>query len=142
MNNQNQIQEDRLLSALDNIKPDVDEFINRRINHINFARTIFFLCVKARNEDYVLAKDLSLFLRLSMQRSLNILNELATAGILNKKNPVSNMAEFWFILDNEETPLVMKFFDKCKKTLGVEFKISLESKEEKKPHKRLRRDLI
>ena len=51
-------EEDLLEDALEDISPDREEFINRRINHKNFARTIFFLCVKSRNEDFVYAKPL------------------------------------------------------------------------------------
>ena len=88
-------EEDILEDALGDISPDREEFINRRINHINFARTIFFLCVKSRNEEFVYAKPLSKFLKVSMQRSLAILNDLTDlAGILRKVYPTSNLIEF------------------------------------------------
>lgn len=121
-------EEDMLLDALEDISPDKEEFINRRINHINFARTIFWLCVKSRNEEFVYAKPLSEFLKVSMQRSLTILGDLAMAGILKKKYPTSNLTEFWFIAENNK-PIIQNYFERAKKTLGVTMKIRLEQKE-------------
>ena len=121
--------EDILEDALEDISPDREEFINRRINHINFARTLFFLCVKSRNEDFVYAKPLSEFLKVSMQRSLTILGDLAMAGILKKKYPTSNLTEFWFIIENEK-PIIQDYFERAKNTLGVKIKIKLEHKVE------------
>ena len=123
-----QDQDDLLEEALEDISPDREEFINRRINHINFARTIFWLCVKSRNEDFVVAKPLSKFLKVSMQRSLSILNDLDMAKILRKKYETSNLTEFWFIIE-DNNPIIQNYFERAKKTLGVEIKIKLEQKE-------------
>lgn len=121
-------QDDILEEALDDISPDREEFINRRINHINFARTLFWLCVKSRNEDYVVAKPLSKFLKVSMQRSLSILNDLDMAGILKKKYETSNLTEFWFIIENSKA-VIQNYFERAKKTLGIKIKIKLEINE-------------
>ena len=121
--------EDILEEALKDISPDKEEFINRRINHINFARTIFWLCVKSRNEEFIWARPLSEFLKVSMQRSLTILGDLAMAGILRKKYPTSNLTEFWFITE-KGNPIIQKYFERAKKTLGVKIKIKLEQKNE------------
>ncbi len=121
-------QEDMLEEALEDISPDKEEFINRRINHINFARTIFFLCVKSRKEDFVYARPLSEFLKVSMQRALTILGDLAMAGILKKKYPTSNLTEFWFVVENGK-PVIQEYFERAKKTLGVKIKIRLEQTE-------------
>jgi len=121
-------EEDILEEALEDISPDREEFINRRINHINFARTIFFLCVKSRNEEFIYAKPLSVFLKVSMQRSLAILNDLAMAGILKKKYPTSNLIEFWFIMEKGR-PIIQEYFERAKKSLGVKIKIKLEQEE-------------
>lgn len=121
-------EEDILEEALEDISPDREEFINRRINHINFARTIFFLCVKSRNEDFIYARPLSKFLKLSMQRSLSILNDLTTAEILTKKYPTSNLVEFWFVIEKGR-PVIQRYFERAKKTLGIKIKIKLEKQE-------------
>ena len=121
-------EEDILEEALEDISPDREEFINRRINHINFARTIFWLCVKSRKEDFIYAKPLSKFLKVSMQRSLTILGDLAMAEILRKKYPTSNLTEFWFIAENNK-PIIQEYFERAKKTLGVKIKIKLEQEE-------------
>ena len=119
-------EEDILEDALGDISPDREEFINRRINHKNFARTIFFLCVKSRNEEFVYAKPLSKFLKVSMQRSLAILNDLTDlAGILRKVYPTSNLIEFWFVMEKGR-PIIQEYFERAKKSLGVKIRIKLE----------------
>lgn len=119
--------EDAFLEVLQDIKPDVDEFINRRINHINFARIIFWLSVKSRKEDFIYARELSKFIRLSLGRVHHILNELVENNILRKRFPTDNLVEFWFVKD-KEIPIVQKYFEKAKKTLGIRFKLSPEEK--------------
>lgn len=119
--------EDAFLEVLQDIKPDVDEFINRRINHINFARVIFWLSVKSRKEDFFYARELSKFIRLSLGRVHHILNELVENNVLRKRFPTDNLVEFWFVKDNE-IPVVQKYFENAKKTLGIKFKLSPEDK--------------
>ena len=119
--------EDALLEVLQDIKPDVGEFINRRINHINFARTIFWLSVKSRKEDFFYARELSKFIRLSLGRVHHILNELVENNLLRKRFPTDNLVEFWFIKD-KEIPIIQNYFENAKKTLGIKFKLSPEKK--------------
>lgn len=115
--------EEILLDALEGIVPTIDEFINRRINHINFARIVFWLCVKSRTEDFFLARELSKFIKLSLGRVHHILNELTENKLLKKVFPTDNLTEFWFIKE-KETPVIQNYFEKAKKTLGLKFKLS------------------
>ncbi len=118
-------EEDILEEALENLKPDREEFINRRINHINFSRTIFWLCVKSRKDNYVYASELAEFLKLSQARSNQILNDFTRAGLLGKRFPTSNLVEYW-ITKEKETPIILNYFDKAKKTLGIKMKLMIK----------------
>lgn len=113
-----QSSEDLLLDALDSIRPDRDELINRRINHINFARTVFWLCVRSRSSEFIYSADLSEFIKTSHARSNQILSDLVRIGILIKKFPTSNLVEYWFHIENG-APVILNYFDRAKKTLGL-----------------------
>ena len=120
-------EEDILEEALEDLKPDREEFINRRINHINFSRTIFWLCVKSRKDNYVYASELAEFLKLSQARSNQILNDFVRAELLGKRFPTSNLVEYW-ITKEKDTPLILEYFDKAKKTLGIKAKLMVKQK--------------
>ena len=113
-----QKQEDGFSEVLEKIRPDPEEFINRRIYHKNFALAIFWLCEQSRKEDFVVAKDLSTFLRLSMQRSLTYLNDLTDRAELFKKVYANGggMAQYWFNIEGN-LPTVRKYFDRAIKMI-------------------------
>lgn len=116
---------DMLEEALLDLTPTSDEFINRRINHINFARTIFWLSVKSRKEDFFYARELSKFIKLSIARVHQILNEFVENGLLSKRFPTDNLTEFWFVKE-KETVLIQNYLTKAQKTLGIKFKIAIK----------------
>jgi len=109
--------EERLLEA---ITPNRDEFINRRINHINFARTVLWLCIKSRSEDFIYSSELSKFLKVSASRSQQILTDFVNVGILRKKFPTSTLVEYW-IEKEEGNLIILDYIKQAKKTLGVDF---------------------
>ncbi len=117
--------DDMLEEALSDISPDKSEFINRRINHINFARTIFWLCVKSRKEDFFYARELSQFIKLSIGRVHHILNEFVENKFLRKRFPTDNLIEFWFIKE-KDIPIIQEYLEKAQKTLGIKFKYAIE----------------
>ena len=119
--------EDMLEEALIDMAPGVDEFINRRINHINFARTVFWLCVKSRKEDFIYARELSKFIKLSIARVHQILNEFVENGLLSKRFPTDNLTEFRFVKKNDVV-LIQEYLTKAQKTLGIKFKIQSKIK--------------
>ena len=119
--------DDMLEEALINLTPSIDEFINRRINHINFARTIFWLSVKSRKTDFFYARELSKFVKLSIARVHQILNEIVENGLLRKKFPTDNLTEFWFVKE-EEKVIVQNYLEKAQKTLGIKFEVKLEQR--------------
>ncbi len=121
-------EEDILEEALQDLKPDREEFINRRINHINFSRTIFWLCVKSRKDSYVYASELAEFLKISQARSNQILNDFTRAELLGKRFPTSNLVEYW-ITKEKDTPIILQYFDKAKKTLGIKAKLMVKKNE-------------
>ena len=118
-------EEDILEEALQDLKPDREEFINRRINHINFSRTIFWLCVKSRKDNYVYASELAEFLKLSQARSNQILNDFVRAELLGKRFPTSNLVEYW-ITKEKDIAVILNYFDKAKKTLGIKAKLMVK----------------
>ncbi len=120
-------EEDILEEALQDLRPDREEFINRRINHINFSRTIFWLCVKSRKDNYVYASELAEFLKISQARSNQILNDFTRAELLGKRFATSNLVEYW-ITKEKDTPLILEYFDKAKKTLGIKAKLMVKTK--------------
>lgn len=119
--------EEIFLDALEQIRPSLDDYINRRINHMNFARIVFWLCVKSREDSFFYARELSGFIKLSLGRVHHILTELVENKILSKRFPTDNLTEFWFVKD-KEIPVIHKYFDKAKKTLKL--KVSMQAEKQ------------
>lgn len=122
MKQKEQNTEDILNDALDSIRPDRDELINRRINHINFARTLFWMSVKSMKEDFIYSSDLSVFLKIGHARANQICADLVKIGLLNKKFATSNLVEYWFAIE-KDAPIIRNYFDKAKKVLGLKFSL-------------------
>ncbi len=120
--------EEIFLDALEQIEPSMDDFINRRINHMNFARIVFWLCVKSRTESFFYARELSKFIRLSLGRVHHILTELVENKILRKRFPTDNLTEFWFV-KNKEVPVIHDYFNKAQKTLKLKVSMKTEDQE-------------
>lgn len=119
--------DEQLEDMLHELKGNAEEFISRRINHIGFAKTIFFLCVKARTEDFIYSRDLSSFRGITRQGSNLILGDLVNVKLLKKINKVGNISEFWFMKDDYSgMPLINRYFNQCCRTLGIKGKITLE----------------
>jgi len=125
MDKQQEIQ-DMLENALEDIRPDRDELINRRINHLNFARTIFLLSVRSMKDDFIYSSELSEFLKISHTRANQIFSDLTKIQLLKKRFATSNLVEYWFVKENE-IPLVRSYFDKAQKTLGFKYKLEAKS---------------
>lgn len=113
---------------LKEISPDRDELINRRINHINFARTVIWLSIKSRTEDFVYDSELAKFIKVSSARCQQILGDFTNIGILNKRFPTSTLVEYWFEKENGE-PIILQYFERAKKTLGIDFKLIVKKNE-------------
>lgn len=110
--------------VLEDLKGTADDLVFRRINHVGFAKTVFFICVKGRNDDFVMTGDLAEFLSVSTQRAYYIFKDLCRVGLLKKDCKSSSMAWYWLVKDNESgLPKINKYFDMACKTLGVNKKI-------------------
>lgn len=103
---------------LEKIEPNIDDFINRRINHIQFAKLLYWLWSKSKKDDFVYVNELSKFTKLTKNRAYSILNDLCNINLLEKKW-TGNMAEYWFV-KNGESPLINKYIERAKKMLGLE----------------------
>lgn len=106
-------------SNLVKIRPTQEEFVERRINHKSFAKTIYWLCAKCKKSDFVYPSEISKFMRLSNQRAYDILRDLCKAQIMERNEKTSNLIEFHFVKNGGE-PIVLKYLEKAKKTLGLE----------------------
>lgn len=117
--------EELLVDSLLDIRATTEEFISSRINHINFARTIYWLSIKSRKEQFIYCSELSEFLRLSNSRTHLILNELVKNRLLKKRFPTSNLVEYTFII-KDGTPIIQNYFDRAAKTLKIKIKLTKE----------------
>ena len=110
---------------LDLVRPDAEEYICRRINHLTFARTILWLSIKSKDNNFIQPPDLTDFIKVDEARTRQILNGLVKIGILSKRPVTSNFMEYWFIKEGG-FPIVQKYFERAKKSLGIKVKLTLE----------------
>lgn len=122
---------DDLWELLNEIAPTTEDYINKRIHKKDFARIIIWLIAKGRSDDYIYSSELREFLKLSSSRSYDILTDLCSVKIMKRKTISSNLNEFWFVKDLDNFPVVNKYFEKAKKTLGINFKMVLNNGKEK-----------
>ncbi len=108
---------EKMENQLSEIEPTMDDVINRRINHIPFAKTIFWLCLKSNREDFFYLKELASFLKTSPSHVFNTLKSFIDIQIL-KKMSTGNLTEYHFIR-NGNSPIILKYLDRAKKTLGL-----------------------
>lgn len=115
---------------LEQIGPGREEFINRRIRHITFAKVVFWLCMKGLKEDFVCSSDLAKFLKVSNTRAYMILNDLCQVGIMWKRFVTSNFVEFWMKV-NETTgeKIINEYYSRAKNTLGIKFELKVKMEE-------------
>jgi hypothetical protein len=104
--------------GLARIEPTQEDFINRRINHIPFAKVIFWLCYRSIKHEFVYATELADFLKVSQNWSYQILRDLSKVNLLKKRGQ-HGIIEFWFVKNTSE-PFIMKYLLRAKKTLHME----------------------
>ena len=103
---------------LENIEPGTDDFIKRRIYHINFAKIVYWLWSQSKKNDFIYVNDLAKFTKLTKTRAHSILNELCNVFLLERRH-IGNLTEYWFV-KNGEHPLIEKYLENAKKILGLE----------------------
>ncbi len=105
---------------LEALEPDADEFMDRRLNHHSFAKLIYWLCCKyVQKNEFVYVTELTKFMKYSQPRAYTVLRELCNIGLLKREDKTSNLVEFHFVM-NSPNPLIFKYLDRAKKTLGIE----------------------
>lgn len=110
----------KIAEHLETLEPTQDEFIERRISHRNFAKVIYWLCSQhLKKNDFVYASELRTFMKLTQQRSYEILRDLCNANIMRRNEKNSSLIEFHFVM-NSNKPVVFKYLNKAMKTLGLE----------------------
>lgn len=100
-----------------NMEPDVEDFMGRRLHHQQSQRNLYWLDFKSKKEDFVYAKELASFMKLTNTRAHQILDELCMVGIMEKK-VVGNLAEYHFVKNGGHT-LLSKYAERAKKMLGL-----------------------
>lgn len=110
-------EEKEMEDLIESIEPTKEDYINRRINHIPFAKVIMWLVFKSNKHDFVYASELSEFLKVTHTRAYEILRGLCRAEVLYRKQ-VGSLVEFHFAVNGNE-PVVKKYLDKAKKTLDL-----------------------
>ena len=102
---------------LSKIEPGVEDFVKRRINHIPFAKVIYWLCYQSKKNDFVYITELAKFMKLTRNRAYDILNDLAGVMLLEKRYKGS-MIEYWFV-KNDGHLLIEKYLENSKRVLGL-----------------------
>ena len=100
-------------NLLEKTRPQVEDYVEKRIHHKNFARAILWLCMRS-NDDYVYANELAHLLGVSRSWAYEMLRNLCAIGLMVRKK--SSGAEFWFMKDGDKV-LIKRYLDKAKRTL-------------------------
>lgn len=111
--------ENKVEENLSKIEPTSDDFINRRINHLSFAKVVYWLCAQSRKADFVYASELKQFMKFTQTRAYMVLKDLCSVSLLERREASANLLEFRFV-KNDGHAKIMKYLGKAKKTLGLE----------------------
>lgn len=120
-------QEEFLNNFLESIQPTSEEYIERRIHHITFAKMVCWISFQKERTFHL--KQLRSFLRLEESRVYNMLMGLVDCRFLTK---TPGRSEFHIITDENSKPKIAKYVKEASKTLGktlkreVSFKIEDE----------------
>ena len=105
-------------NLLESIKPLDDDFIKRRIHHINFARIICWICIESKKRNLFYPDELRKFMRFEASSIHRVLKGLTEAGVLNKKYNPSSRTSYTFVRDTSQLPIIREYFEEALKTLG------------------------
>lgn len=110
--------DEKMEKLVDSIEPTEEDFVNRRINHIPFAKVVIWLCYKSKNSDFVYASELSKFMKVTQTRAYSILRDLCRVGIMSRNNATATLVEFHFVR-NSHNPIICKYLERAMRTLEV-----------------------
>ena len=105
-------------NLLESIKPLDEDFIKKRIHHINFARIICWLCIESKKRNLFYPDELRKFMRFEVSSIHRVLKGLIEAGMLNKKYNASVRTSYTFVRDIKSLPVIREYFEEALKTLG------------------------
>lgn len=128
--------DEQLEDMLSQLEGNTEDFIHRRIKHIGFAKVVFFLCVRARREDFIYARDLAEFRKITRQGASQILDDLVNVKLLRKNYKGDNMCEYWILKNDFDVPLINEYFKMACKTLRIKNKVVFENPQITKEVKR------
>jgi len=98
------------------LEPSMEDVINRKINHRNFAKMLYWLCIQTNKTNIIVPKDVMKFLKVTRTRAYQILEDFENIGLIKKRGTNSVYVEYTFIT-NGNSPLILKYFDKAKKAM-------------------------
>lgn len=116
-------QEEFLNNFLESIQPTSEEYIERRIHHITFAKMVCWICFQKERTFHL--KSLRSFLRLEESRVYNMLVGLVNCGFLTK---TPGKSEFHIITDEYSKPKLARYIKEASKTLGKTLKREISFK--------------
>lgn len=105
-------------NLLESIKPRDDEYIEKRIYHINFAKIICWLCIESRKRNIFYPEELRKFMRFDRSAIHNILKGITESGFLIKNHQSDSKVHYIFVRDEKHLPSIRVYFERALKTLG------------------------
>lgn len=103
---------------LESIKPLKDDFIKKRIHHINFARIICWLCIESKKRNVFYPEELRKFMRFESSSIHRTLKGLTESGVLDKRYNASTRTSYTFVRDARKLPIIKEYFEQALSTLG------------------------
>jgi hypothetical protein len=117
--------------ALDEILEDMkvlndSDFMKRRMDHINFQKTVFFLCVQSQKVNSVESKDLRKFMGCSQQWANYVMNDLDSVGFLKKIKKGGNKVFYVYMRHDDGRVKLMDYFEEARDKLGIKIKFEMK----------------
>lgn len=111
---------EELDELLEEIRPSSEEQIIKRIKMGSFAKVIIWSCVSSGESDFLCVRDLSKFMRISLQRARYILEDMVKFDLLRRNKLSGCSVDYYFTYDEKSGKIKMiKYFDLARQTLGI-----------------------
>ncbi len=112
-------QQDSFFEALlESIKPRNEEYIEKRIKHISFAKIICWLCIESRKRTMFYPDELRRFMRFERSTIHVILKGITESGFLIKSHQADSKVHYSFVKDEQHLPKIRIYFERALRTLG------------------------
>lgn len=118
---------------LESIKPKDEEYIERRIHHVIFAKIIVWLCSTSREKNVFSLEELRAFLHIHRSSVHDYIKGLVESNYLRREIRSYGKIEYIFVRDGSNKVKLTEYFERAAKVLGLKPKkeIILSLEEEK-----------